>query len=69
MAAIGGGMTALARRSVEQAWLRILRELHPDVAWTLRRPRLKRDASTALRQTGGSVPAEDEKHSLRGRAA
>lgn len=29
-------MTEAARRAVDQAWLAILRERHPEVTWTLR---------------------------------
>jgi hypothetical protein len=29
--------TGAARRSVEEAWLRILRRRHPEVTWTIQR--------------------------------
>lgn len=57
-----------ALRAGEQAFLRILRRLHPDVTWTIR-PRRERNTSTASRQIGGSVTTPDERDPLAGKAA
>lgn len=57
-----------AVRAGEQAWLRILRRLHPDVTWTIR-PRRQRNAVAATGQIRRPVAAPDERRTISGKAA
>ena len=59
-------MTEQARRELEQAWLRVLGDRHPDIRWRLVRPseRRKRDSMPTTRQIVRGLAAPEDESAL-----